>query len=62
MTELGMPTLEERRERGDLIHVYKVLTGKEMVDHNILFSLCRDRGNSQETRSSTGLFNAERLD
>ena len=33
LMELGMITLEERRERGDLIQAYKVLTGKEMVTH-----------------------------
>ena len=40
LSELGMPTLEERRERGDLIQAYKVLTGKEVVFHNTWFTIC----------------------
>ena len=33
LKELDMITLEERRERGDLIQVYKVPTGKEKVTY-----------------------------
>ena len=31
LQRLGLTTLEERRERGDLITVYKILTGKEKL-------------------------------
>jgi len=29
---LGLTSLKERRERGDMIEVYKILTGKEHID------------------------------
>ena len=29
---LGLPTLKERRRRGDMIEVYKIATGKERID------------------------------
>jgi len=36
---LGIPSLELRRKRGNLIETYKILTGKEDVDINQLFQL-----------------------
>ena len=33
---MNLPTLEERRERGDLIAVYKQLNGMNKTDINIL--------------------------
>ena len=48
---LNLTTLEERRERGDLIETYKILTGKENIDREKFFTL-RDnsstRGNSMK--------------
>ena len=32
LVRLDLPTLEERRTRGDLSEAYKVITGKEAVD------------------------------
>ena len=60
--ELGLTTLEERRERGDLIQAYKVITGKEAVDLRTWFSLCSDREGGRDTRSSSGLYNVERAE
>ena len=62
LSELGMTTLEQRRERGDLIQAYKVITGKEVVDHKTWFSRCSDREEGRDTRSTTGLYNVERME
>ena len=36
LEEMNLSTLEERRERGDLIPVYKLLHGMDQTDMNIL--------------------------
>jgi len=35
---IGITSLEERRLRGDMIEVYKLLTGKDQIDHRQLFN------------------------
>ena len=54
--------MEERRERGDLIQAYKVMAGKDVVDHNTWFSICKDREGGRDTRSTTGMHNVARVD
>jgi len=39
LLHLGLTTLQQRRERGDMIEVYKMLTGKERVDCGQFFEL-----------------------
>jgi len=34
---MGIPSLELRHKRGDLIETYKILTGKEDIDRDQLF-------------------------
>lgn len=36
---LKLTTLERRRQRGDLIEIYKILTGRERVDSTKFFQL-----------------------
>ena len=36
LEEMNLPTLEEKREKGDLITVYKLLNGMDKTDMNIL--------------------------
>ena len=37
LDKLGLPSLEERRERGDLIAVYRVMNGMEKIVRDDLF-------------------------
>ena len=49
LKRLKLYTLEERRVRGDLIEVYKIVTGKEKIDSRRLFQMANTgylRGNS----------------
>ena len=58
LREAGMITLEQRRQRGDMIQVYKIMTKKENVDPGIWFeSLADHRGEGIRTRYSDGLYN-----
>ena len=36
LEEMNLPTLEERKKRGELIAVYKLLSGMDKTDMNIL--------------------------
>ena len=48
----GLTTLKERRERGDMIEAYKVMTGINNVDKNDWFSF-RQADATRSTRSTT---------
>ena len=55
---INMTTLETRRSRGDMIQVFRIMTGKDDVDPNIWFQTMADsRGTGIGTRQATGLFN-----
>ena len=62
LEELGLTKLEERRERGDLIMAYKVITGKDKVNHESWFRMCEGLNDRRETRYLGGLYNVERLE
>ena len=58
LKEAGMISLQERRQRGDMIQVYKIMSKKEDVDPGIWFESLEDhRGEGIQTRHSAGLFN-----
>ena len=60
LAELGMVTLETRRQRGDLIQAYKVLSGKDRVDASKWFSFAQPREVGATTRALTGRLNVIR--
>ena len=43
LKKLGLPTLEYRRERADLIQVYKILNNIDLVDKEKLFTIAEYR-------------------
>ncbi len=51
LREMGLLTLEERRERGDLITMYKIINGKEWIDRQDTVVLIED--GSRRTRGHT---------
>ena len=42
LQKLGITTLKDRRERGDMIEVYKLLTGREQIDCKQFFKPAQD--------------------
>ena len=58
LKEAGMITLEARRKRGDMLEMFKIMTGKENVDSSFWFETLEDhRGSGMSTRNSSGLYN-----
>ena len=54
LQELMLPTLEYRRQRADQIQLYKIMTGREDVQKEGLFSM------SKESRTRGHIFNVEK--
>ena len=57
LKEMGLLTLQDRRERGDLIIMYKIISGKEKIDRQDLVILTEDastrtRGHSKKVGKS----------
>ena len=51
LKRLGLTTLEERRTRGDLIEMYKIITGKEKVKVDKFFHMIPSRGDPELTHN-----------
>ena len=58
LRRLGLTTLQARRERGDMIEAYKIITGKVDVDPAIWFTPLTNREGA--SRSTTGQLNQAR--
>ena len=57
LREAGMTTLEKRRERGDLIFMFRIMTGKDDVHYSTWFQLMSDREGGANTRAAAGHLN-----
>ena len=55
-----MVTLEERRKRGDLVQMYKIITGKDDVNYTTWFTLANPREGAASTRTVSAAFNVIR--
>ena len=59
LTELGFTSLEENRQRGDMVEMYKIMTGKTKVDFRQWFKLSSARQGAGNTRGRKGYLNVE---
>ena len=59
MARLGLTTLEENRQRGDMVEMFKIVTGKIKVDYSEWFTLAPVRQGAGNTRATTGYLNVE---
>ena len=59
LKEAGMLTLEQRSERGDLIHMYRIMTGKDDVHFSTWFQSLSDMDNGANTRAAAGYLNVK---
>ena len=62
LTELGLPTLLQRRTRGDLVQVYKTIHGVDNVDTSTWFSMVDSRTGAANTRFTTDPLTISRPD
>lgn len=60
LDKLGLTTLQDRRERGDLIESYKIITGKVDVEPDIWFNPLTSREGAASTRATSGYLNLAR--
>ena len=58
--KLGLTTLQARRERGDMIESFKIITGKVDVDPDIWFTPLSSREGAASTRATSGHLNLAR--
>ena len=60
LKELALTSLVERRKRGDLITMYRIMTGKDKVDPARWFTMTTPRGGALSTRQNNGWLNVEK--
>ena len=61
LAELGMVTLETRRQRGDMIQTFKIMSGADKVKADTWFNLSStvEREGAAQTRCITGHLNIQ---
>ena len=59
LLEAGMTSLEDRRERGDMLATYRILTGKDRVDPRTIFDLAGEAPGPR-TREAGGVHSIRR--
>ena len=59
LVKLGLTSLEDDRQRGDMIEMYKMMTGKSKIDASLFFTLSPIRGGALNTRGNSGYLNVE---
>ena len=60
LAELSMVTLEERRKRGDLVQMFRTVSGKDKVNPAWWFRPATVREGAASTRQTSGALNVER--
>ena len=59
LAQLGLTTLEENRQRGDMVEMFKIVTGKTKVDYSNWFNFAPVRQGAGNTIATTGYLNVE---
>ena len=59
LREVGLTTLVERRRRGDMITMYRLMSGKDRVDSNLWFDMANQREGATSTRQVRGHLNVD---
>ena len=62
LNKLGLTTLQSRRERGDMIETFKIMTGKVDVEPGIWFTPLTTREGAASTRATSSQLNLARKD
>ena len=57
LKQLGLSSLEENRQRGDMVEMYKMMTGKSKIDFKLFFTLASTRLGAGNTRGNSGYLN-----
>ena len=60
LSRLGLTTLHTRRDRGDMIETFKIVTGKVDVEPSIWFTPLTNREGATSTRAASGHLNLAR--
>ena len=59
LKHLGLTTLEENRRRGDMVEMFKLMSGISQIDYRKFFRLAPVRSGAGNTRGSSGFLNVE---